>query len=627
MSITARPSPAPAWRAGASSRSTIRCCRPPRRWPTRRCGLRPRPCIRAAARHDAAGFRAGRPQTERAAGAGLATVQRRHRRAGQRAADFHPVPAGGPLGRRTLQPDRDGVFARHRGQLVGSRHGRHRRAAQWHQPPAQRRRGHAARRDRPRLAAQRRRRRRPPRRAHLPDRLPRRRPALPGRRAVRRTEQQRHPGAADRPRRRHHHHLGLLAAAGRGLHAGVVPARRHPPPGDDGAVRPQHRPQARRRAAAAGPRAGLDELDTVVNAINQMRAKPAQDVLDMARIEEELRQHSDNLEELVGQRTLTIADKNAQLAQAIAKAEAANRAKSEFVANMSHEIRMPMNAVLGITHLLETLGLSAPQQQYVGMIRSAGQSLLAILNDILDFSKIEAARMELSAAPFALGDVLDAIASIMAVNVGDKELELAIGIEPDVPRRLSGDALRLQQILVNLVGNAMKFTERGEVAVLVELLERDGATARLRFSVADTGIGMDAAQLERVFTAFGQADASITRRFGGTGIGLTICKRLAELMGGSIDVSSQPGQGSRFSVTLPLTVVDDAPQAAAVDGPRLLVVDDNATSRDYLRKTISAWGWQADTAASGAECVARVRSQRDAGAPYDAVLVDWRMPG
>jgi len=379
---------------------------------------------------------------------------------------------------------------------------------------------------------------------------------------------------------------------------------------------------------ARAPRAGLDELDTVVNAINQMRAKLAQDVLDMARIEEELRQHRDNLEELVGQRTLTIADKNAQLAQAIAKAEAANRAKSEFVANMSHEIRTPMNAVLGITHLLETLGLSAPQQQYVGMIRSAGQSLLAILNDILDFSKIEAARMELSAAPFALGDVLDAIASIMAVNVGDKELELAIGIEPDVPRRLSGDALRLQQILVNLVGNAMKFTERGEVTLLVEQLSRDANTAQLRFSVADTGMGMDAVQLERVFTAFGQADASITRRFGGTGIGLTICKRLAELMGGSIAVTSKLGQGSRFSVTLPLLVIDDAPAPAAnaAGGPRLLVVDDNATSRDYLRKTIGAWGWQADSAASGAECLARVRLQRDVGAPYDAVLVDWRMP-
>jgi len=184
--------------------------------------------------------------------------------------------------------------------------------------------------------------------------------------------------------------------------------------------------------------------------------------------------------------------------------------------------------------------------------------------------------------------------------------------------------MRLQQILVNLVGNAIKFTERGEVALLVEQLRRDGETCVLRFSVTDTGIGMDQAQLGRVFAAFGQADASITRRFGGTGIGLTICQRLAGLMGGTIDVDSALGRGSRFSLTVPLVALADAPAAGGHGAMRLLVVDDNATSRDYLCRTIGALGWHADAAASGADCLILAGRR---GPAYDAVLVDWRMPG
>ncbi|MEC5161448.1 CHASE domain-containing protein [Janthinobacterium sp. CG_S6] len=305
-------------------------------------------------------------------------------------------------------------------------------------------------------------------------------------------------------------------------------------------------------------------------------------------------------------------------------AEAASRAKSEFVANMSHEIRTPLNAVLGMAHLLGGSALSDEQRKYLDMIRVSGQSLLSVLNDILDFSKIEAGRMELAPAPFQLGEVLNALATIMAVNGGEKDLELAIGVEPDVPQLLVGDALRLQQVLINLVGNAIKFTEDGEVSVLVELVRRDAATALLRFRVRDSG--MDAEQQGRLFSAFSQADASTTRRFGGTGLGLAICRRLVDLMGGDIEVRSALGAGCEFCVTLPLGAAPaPAPQPAAP--LRLLVVDDNLTSRDYLCKTIRGWRWQADSAASGAAAIEQVLARHAAGERYDAVLADWQMAG
>jgi PAS domain S-box-containing protein len=312
------------------------------------------------------------------------------------------------------------------------------------------------------------------------------------------------------------------------------------------------------------------------------------------------------------------------------RAQAASRAKGEFVANMSHELRTPMNAVLGMTYLLGHTTLTAEQKKYLEMIRSSGQSLLGIMNDVLDFSKVEAGKMALAHSRFHLNDVLGAVATIMSVYAGEKDLELAIGVEPDVPLILTGDALRVQQVLVNLAGNAIKFTSHGEVSVLVELLGREGDIATLRVRVRDSGIGMDSGQIARLFSPFTQADSSTTRRFGGTGLGLTITRQLIELMKGTVTVDSTPGVGSEFTVTLPLQAEGDQRDArrsgTALGALRLLIVDDHKTSRDYLAKIVAGWRWHVDCAASGAEAVAWVRGAELAGTPYDVVLLDWQMP-
>ena len=313
------------------------------------------------------------------------------------------------------------------------------------------------------------------------------------------------------------------------------------------------------------------------------------------------------------------------LREATRSAEAANLAKSEFLANMSHEIRTPMNAILGLTHLLGRTTLAERQRDFVDKIGAAGRSLLSLLNDILDFSRIEAGRLELEVTDFRLSEVLDSLGTMMSVTAGTKDIELVIRADSAIPDSLRGDPLRLKQILINLTGNAVKFTERGEVVVGVAPVRSDDNGVTLRFSVRDSGIGIPRDLQERLFGAFSQADTSTTRRFGGSGLGLAICKSLVDLLGGEIGVDSTPGVGSEFWFTVTLGR-GEAVAPLSVTDLDVLIADDHDVARETLKLTAESLGWVSDVVASGTEALDHTRSRLDEGHPYDVLILDWKMP-
>jgi len=360
-----------------------------------------------------------------------------------------------------------------------------------------------------------------------------------------------------------------------------------------------------------------DEIGQLIDGFNHMLAQ----IHDRDRTLDDYRSE---LESKVRQRT-------AQLEAARDAAEAGSRAKSEFLATMSHEIRTPMNGVLGMTELLLNSKLEPRQQHLANTAYRSAETLLGIIDNILDFSKIEAGKLQLNEENFELRRLLDDCLEMFADQVRNRGLELVPDLPPNLPPMVHGDATRLRQILVNLLGNAVKFTQQGEIRLAVEALDRAGPQQWLRFAVSDTGPGIAGERQQRIFDAFTQADGSTTRRHGGTGLGLAICRQLVELMGGQIHLDSTPGHGSRFYFELPLQPAAAAAQpAVAFDklrDVRVMIVDDNHSSREILHNQITAWGMRNDSLSSGSEALQRLRQAAADGDPYRIALIERHLPG
>jgi signal transduction histidine kinase/DNA-binding response OmpR family regulator len=378
---------------------------------------------------------------------------------------------------------------------------------------------------------------------------------------------------------------------------------------------------------------GSDEVDLVVGSFNQMlegiqqRDAALQSAKDGLEIRVE--QRTEDLRKEIEQHKRT----GVEMRRAKEAAEEASRAKSEFLANMSHEIRTPLNVVMGMTDLALGTELTREQREYLETVKVSADSLLTVINDILDFSKIEAGKAELDVQPFNLRDTLEGVMRTLALRADEKGLELLCELAPETPELVRGDSSRLGQVVLNLVGNAIKFTHEGEVALIVEVAERVGEDCILHFTVSDTGIGIPPEKRELIFDPFAQADTSTTRKYGGTGLGLSISTRLVKLMGGRIWLESEVGKGSRFHFTVRQGVVDakeaevgTAAPAEVLRGVKVLIVDDNRTNRRILEGMLKRWEMKPNSVEGGEEALVELPVARKEGEPYGLILLDMHMP-